>query len=419
MGPRALAALLAPVPAYFCFRIASGLLLLKLSASFLSVDDFATFMQFLLFASLLNMVAVGGTQNGLIRQAAAASDAEALARTQTAALVIWSACVPALLLPIAIASPFVSTILAGTSRHWPVVVCIATLALVAGPGQIWCSILSGRKRVAQSLAAQAGGLTTGTALAAWQIGVGNGVAAAIGFSAGSLVTMAASFRFSGRLRIGLTAPRSASAEVRTLLRYSGALAATTGFTAMTLFGLRSFYRDAFGATALGYWLAANRISDMSTQLLGLFMIQFFVPHAAVTESEEDRRTLVVRCWAAATGMILTGIAIFSMASVPLVRLFLSESFVPAIPAIRTYMIGDAFRVCASLAMFAAFARGRPGVYAGIEIATISVMAIIAVALISLGEASAPQLAYVTAYGITAVAVAISFFWSPNRRQATV
>ena len=80
MGPRALAALLAPVPAYFCFRIASGLLLLKLSASFLSVDDFATFMQFLLFASLLNMVAVGGTQNGLIRQAAAASDAAMASR---------------------------------------------------------------------------------------------------------------------------------------------------------------------------------------------------------------------------------------------------------------------------------------------------------------------------------------------------
>ena len=127
----------------------------------------------------------------------------------------------------------------------------------------------------------------------------------------------------------------------------------------------------------------------------------------------------MRCWAAATGIILTGIAIFSMASVPLVRLFLAEAFVPAIPAIRTYMIGDAFRVCASLAMFAAFARGRPGVYAGIEIATISVMAMIAVALISLGEDSAPQLAYVTAYGITAVAVAIGFFWSPNRRQATV
>ena len=190
MELRALAGRLAPVPIYFAFRIASALFLLKLSASFLSVGDFAIFAQFLLFASLLNLAAVGGTQNGLIRQSAAAADPEALARTQTAALLIWAACAPTLMVPIGLAGGRISAILSGSPEHWPVVVTIALLAVAGGPGQIWCSILSGRKRVAASLTAQAMGLTTGTLLAAWQISQGAAIAGAIGFASGSLVTLA-------------------------------------------------------------------------------------------------------------------------------------------------------------------------------------------------------------------------------------
>src|SRR5687768_15584602 len=122
MKPAAVLHRLASVPAYFALRVASGLLLLKLSASFLPVSGFTVFAQFMLFAAVLNMVSVGGIQNGLIRQAAAVQDDAALARTQGAALAIWTVAGPILLLPIALGSTHISSVLVDTGEHWPVVI---------------------------------------------------------------------------------------------------------------------------------------------------------------------------------------------------------------------------------------------------------------------------------------------------------
>src|SRR5690242_20182575 len=102
-GGTGVTARLASVPAFFLLRILSGLLLLKLSASFLPVVGFTDFSQLMLFAALLNIVAIGGAQNGLVRQAAAAEGSEALSRVHGAALLIWGAAAPLLALLIAIA----------------------------------------------------------------------------------------------------------------------------------------------------------------------------------------------------------------------------------------------------------------------------------------------------------------------------
>jgi hypothetical protein len=114
----------------------------------------------------------------------------------------------------------------------------------------------------------------------------------------------------------------------------------------------------------------------------------------------------------------TAFLVFSFAGPELVTLFLSPAFVPAVPVIRTYMIGDILTVWASLAMFTAFARGRPGRYAAIEIGTISIMAAIAMALMASGNPRAPQLAYVGAYAVTAILVTIVFLSSFARSQGS-
>jgi O-antigen/teichoic acid export membrane protein len=401
---------LASVPAFFLFRVAAGLLLLKLSTNMLSVSGFAVFSQFMLFAALLNTMAIGGAQNGLIRQAAAAGDEQALGRAEGAALMIWGVVAPILALIIAFGSGRISHILVGTADRWWVVISIALLALAAGPGQIWCSLLTGRTRAASSLAAQASGLLAGTAMAATLIVRGDPAAATIGFASGSLVTMAIAFV----LRTGLYVPKASRRAVRretvVLLRYSAAFAATSTFSSLLLFGLRSLYREDFGSIALGYWLAANRISDTSTQLLGLFMTQFYVPHFTMLQSDAERRALTLRCWVAAIALMGSIPLVFSMISGPLVRIFLSPAYLPAVPAIRAYMIGDMFRVWACFAMFTAFARGHPGRYAAIEIGTLSLMAGITVLLIEIGETRAPLLAYAGAYGVTAMLVSAVFLW---------
>jgi O-antigen/teichoic acid export membrane protein len=393
----------ASIPFYFGFRVLSALILLKLSAAFLPVQAFAIFAQFLALASFLNMAVIGGAQNGLIRQAAVARSDSELAEVHGAGVAIWAIAVPALGIPIALLSPQISHVLTGSSSYWQIVIALAALSLAAGPGQICWSLLSGRKRVAQSLGAQALGIVVGTAGASWFIVQGNFVAAALAFAAGPLVGTLAAFPFAAHLPLRW---RPSTKGAGPLFGYSAAMASTLGFTALTLFALRWVYREHFGATQLGYWLAANRISDMSTQFLGLFMLQAFVPQLAMTPDRSERARLIVRYGLAGAGLTGLALLILLAAGRPLVHLFLSDAYLPAIPAIRLYMLGDFLRVWASLAMFTAFAAGRPGRYAAIEIATIAVMAGFTLMLIAEGEVRAPQIAYAAAYGLTALVLGI-------------
>lgn len=393
------------IAVYFAIRVLSALVLLKLSTAFLPVEQFANFAQFLAFSSLLNMAVVAGAQNGLIREAAAAND-QKLVDVHAAGLAIWLAAIPLLGIPVALFSAQISDVLTGTSTYWQVVIALALLSLAAAPGQVSCNLLSGRRRVVQSLGSQSFGIILGTAVSAWFIIHRNLVGAALAFAAGPVAAMFIALPLAATLPITWKPKWSG---VRPLLGYSAAMASTLGFSAIVLFALRSIYRDQFGATQLGYWLAANRISDMSTQFVGLFMLQAFMPHLATAATDEERSRLIIRYGALGAAVTAAALLLFTAASRLWVHLFLSDAYLAAIPAIKLYMLGDFLRVWGSLAMFTAFAAGRPGRYAAIEIATMSVMAALTLLLVAAGEVQAPQIAYAAAWGATALLCAAALF----------
>lgn len=390
-------------------------MLLKVSATHLPVHGFTVFAQLMAFAALLNLIAVGGTQNGVIREAAAAVDDAALGAVHGAALAIWVAAAPAIGFGVLVGGRVIAGLLIDAPDRWGLVAALAALALAAGPGQIWCSILSGRGRATSSLGSQAAGLLAGTAAAAWLIVEHRPGLAALAFAAGPILTMMLAFAFAGPFRLGLAPAGAIGEEVRRLLGYSAAIAATAGFSAIVLFGLRSVYRDNFGVTTLGYWMAANRISDLSTQFLGLFMLQFFVPHVATLTGTVRQRRLIAQCAAAGIAVMGSALLVFSVAAPILVHLFLADAYLPAIPVIRTYMIGDTMRVLVSLAMFSAFARGRPGRYAAIEIATLAIMAAVTIVLIGTRDPRAPQVGYAGAYTLSALIAVLMFFFKRGDR----
>ncbi|WP_158915254.1 oligosaccharide flippase family protein [Caulobacter sp. S45] len=396
------------VPGFFALRVVAALCLFKLSASFLPVSGFAVFSQLMLFAALLNVLALCGAENGVIRQAAAARDVEDLMRTQSAAFAIWSTTVPLVLLPMLVGGGLVSKILIGSPTAWPMVLAIAATALLSAPGGIWCALLTGRKRVAQSLSAQAAGLVSGAGAAAWRITAHDPAGAVLAFAGGSLVTCCLALPWALQLGLPFIPRPSRWPWVRTLLRYSAAIAATTGYASIVAFGLRWIYREHFGVTQLGYWLAASRISDLSTQLVGLFLIQVFVPQLATTLDSGHRRAFLVRSWLVTAGVTTCILLVFSFASRLLIHLFLSDAYLPAAAMIRTYMVGDILRVWPSLAMHTAFANGRPLRYAGIEMGTLTVMAAVSVALTLLGDVAALQTGYLVAYAIAATCVSAAF-----------
>ena len=111
------------------------------------------------------------------------------------------------------------------------------------------------------------------------------------------------------------------------------------------------------------------------------------------------------------------VVVFSLASGPLIHIFLSDAYAPAAAAIRTYMIGDVLRIWPSLAMYTAFANGRPLRYAGIEAGALTVMAVVTTALTAWGDPAAPQTGYVIAYAIAAVVVSTAFLLRPAPQPA--
>ena len=402
------------VAAFFALKIAAALCLLKLSANALPVAGFTVFSQLMFFAALLNVLALCGAQGGLIRQAAAARDAGELRHAQDAAFTIWAVVVPAALLLVFCGHNLVARIVVDDPAAWRAILALTATALAGGPGGIWCAMLTGRKRVGQSLSAQAAGLLAGSCAAAWRIIAHDPAGAALAFSAGSLVTGCAAFPLARRLGLPLLPRAAAWPQVTALLRYSAATAATTGTSALVAFGLRWITRDHFGVAQLGYWLAASRISDLSTQLVGLFMIQVFVPHLAVIRDDTQRRVFLLHCWARGAGVMGLFLAVFCLAPRPLIHIFLSDAYQPAATIIRICMIGDVLRVWLSLATHTAFANGAPQRYAGMEIATLAVMAVIALVLTAAGEPNALPIGYLVANAISAAAISV-VFWAGVRK----
>ncbi len=209
-------------------------------------------------------------------------------------------------------------------------------------------------------------------------------------------------------------PRERVTEARRLIGYSGAFLAVSVSTALVFFGLRYAYREAFGLDQLGFWLAANRISDVSTQLLGLFGSQLFVPRYTPVAGTAEGRRVALRYWTLAVVVMAAIPLAFCIAPHFLVRTFLSATYEPAIGFILAYMVGDFLRVSGSMAMNAAFARARLLLYVGIELSTVGAFAAMTLIGISLGWVRAPVIAYPIAYAASALVVIVLFLRSAAR-----
>ena len=137
----------------------------------------------------------------------------------------------------------------------------------------------------------------------------------------------------------------------------------------------------------------------------------------------EGRAILRRTWL--TGMAVMAGFLVCFAIVPelIVRVFLSERYLPAIGMILAYMAGDVLRVSASLGMHAAFAHGRLRRYIAIEVGAMSLFAVITLALTSAGESEAPAIGYVAAYAAAALIVIGAFLWGrfdqPRERRSSI
>lgn len=403
------------LPIFFLVKLTSGLIILKVSSVYLPVDDFSVFAQFLLLGAMLNMVSVGGVQNGLVRQIAASSASEDQSLSIWAGFLIWASAFVVLALPILAFRNSVSTLLIGNVSGGLAVGSITLAVFVAGPAQIFCAQLAGRRSPSVSFLAQGIALLSAMSGCVVLLYFGHPTAAACAFYWGAVISVPISWVF---VRKDLARPNFPLSLIVTqairLMRYSITFVALVGITSITLFGLRYAYQDAFGLENLSFWLVAQRVSDTSTQFLGLYMTQYFMPHLASSKATTGDHAIIVRGWLTASAAMACLLACFAMAPELAVSVFLSDRYIPAAGLIMLYMAGDTLRATVSLAMHAAFARNRLLVYVGIEAFAMAIFSAITLVLVAHENTAAPFIAYIIAFGAVALLLIIYYTWREMR-----
>lgn len=388
------------ISTFFGLKLALGLVLIGMSSKYLPIAGFVTFSQLFLFFALLSTVSAAGVQNGLTRQIAIADCNVANENSAAAAAFrVWAVASLIALGAATLLRRPISELLVSDGTLASVVPAVTLIASAGGFGILACAILNGRRRAPTSLLLQSAGLVVSGALCIWRLFEGDAVGAVLGYSAGPLATSVLAGLVLRRTGISFVpAIRSSRGEIRRLLAYSLVFLAIAVIMPSTLFALRHIYREWFGTALLGYWLVANRVSDVTSQVLGLYMAQVFLPQAAHETDPSRSRRLIARTLVLGSAVMLGGWAVFMIGAPFFVGTFLSAAYLPAIPFISGYLLGDGLRVTSSLTTYLMQARGRLAAAIGVEAATAALLAAYLVGLSLLGRAEAPYWAYPAAHG---------------------
>jgi len=387
-----------PIMGFFGLKIILGVILVTLSARLRGAGDFAYYSQFFLAFVLFNLVAAGGIQNGVVREVAAAlGESGAIRRTISSALALACAIGLVLLAVTALAAPWMSYLLIGRYDSASLVLLLAVCAVASGIGQVLCAVMTGLGRLGVAIGAQSMSLVAGGGLSAAALLYKDPRSAVVAYAVGmallpifAFVAMGASRRLMSRL------PWPDLAIFKTLGHFSGAFLVTASAMPITLFVLRSFYRVSAGEKMLALWLAANRVSDVFTQLLGIYMAQIFLPAVTARLAQGTAAATIRHHILISASVMFVGVACFLAAPTFWITHFLSPAFLPGTLFISLYLVGDSLRVLPSSCLYIALARKRTGIYTLLELANAALFFGLTVSLLHFGITLGPAIAYITA-----------------------
>ena len=381
---------------FFLLKIFFGIIIISLSARLASSFDFNLFSQFFILFAYFNLVSTAGLQNGIIREIAILhDDPHAAVKVVGAATAIIATVGLVLLIGAIIFGSAISNVLVDKSEYAWLIPLLAVLAAISAYGQMLCAVSTGKGRVAMSLLAQASALIISGVLCSVFLQKQNAYTAVAAFAFGSaLLPIFAYFALGKDRNQMIIWPVFDRVILARLLRFSGAFVITASSMPLALFLLRDVYRDMMGAEALSHWLAANRISDVLTQFVGVYMAQLFLPNIATSQSSIDAKRHIIYTAGIVFACMLAGLACYLLVPKFWVSNFLAPQFIAGISIITAYIIGDTIRVFPSLALYTALGTNRTNIYATLEIANALLFCLLSILFLSYGLILAPAFAYI-------------------------
>lgn len=401
----------------FVVKILIGFVVLFASSRLPHGADFVFFNQFFILFALLNVVSTAGLQNGIIRETASAAAPERVAHVLAAALVVVVPIAALLVAGGTLAGARISLLLVGSEDFGWLVGAISLLAACSGFGQILCAVMTGTGRGRNAMLVQTLSLLLAGGATIWRLLAGDVVGAILTYAGGSALLPLVAVLFMAYLRPVLAFAWQVERAILTqLTRFSAAYLITASAMPLTLFALRAAYRHRLGEAMLSNWLAANRVSDVLTQFIGLYMTQVHLPRFAAAQSAAQASRIARHSIFTAAAIMATGAMVFFAAADTWIRVFLSARFLPAREIISVYVLGDTLRTLPSALMFTALALGRAGTSAGLELTNAAIFAAVTLVLLRHGEALAPAFGYIAgSMSVTIVGSAVLGRYRPVRR----
>jgi PST family polysaccharide transporter len=402
-------------------KILCGIVLLKVLAVSLTIEQFGRVGQYMTLISLLAAVA-GGAQNRsmvvFLSQHADDQDARRThLRNATTVFIITFVIVACVL--VFGRDMIARALVRDVSLAW-VSLPIAACFLFAGINNFQIAALSAARNYAALSISQAVGIVVGTLVCvAMTIRWGeNG--AIVGFAMLGFWNALVSYWPVRKLKLFTLAdlkPAFDKGPLRAILGHSLAFSLSMAALPLSYIYVRSVMGASLGWTAVGYWQAIMRFSDAAIQLFGTFFNNYYLGHIAREKDDKSAFRTVVKT---ATFIVPCAALFYTIGYLlryPMISIFLSDKYLEAESFVQFQFAGDFFRAVNMLALFYFVGKTKLIKSIGMEIYVAVAFLTISLSILPAYGMITPVISHVLSYGsLTAILMAYGLwrYWGIRR-----
>lgn len=140
----------------------------------------------------------------------------------------------------------------------------------------------------------------------------------------------------------------------------------------TLIGIRNLIVDMQGIEAMGYWEAMNRISNYIYVFASSFIGMYWYPKLAKQSKKRTFLGLLLPFYKMIIPPMILGFLVIFIAKEYVVRIVLSEAFLPSLPLFSWQLVGDFFKIISSVLSYQFFAKKMTKDYVITEVISLSI-----------------------------------------------
>jgi O-antigen/teichoic acid export membrane protein len=418
-APRREAAALLPIAALSALsaalRVLLGLAMTKVLALSVGAAGLALYGQAQNLLSLLAGAAGTGLGNGVTQRVAVqgASDS-ALRRTLGTALIVAAAASLPVALALALAAPTVAGWLFGDPQSASFVRWAAAALPFAFLGPLPLAALNGQREslycVLAPMLANLIGAAACIGLALW-LGLPGAVAS---IACAQLATLAVNAAFFLARNPAFRNPRWISFEretLRALARF--ALMAVVGGLAMqaSVLFVRTTLAHEAGWAEAGHWQALVKLGEVWLAPVMTVLSVYYLPRLAAAFTRSEFRQLLLPALALTLPVVGALALALHAAREPLIRLALSDEFVPAAQWMWLQLLGDVLKVTSHLFALVMWAKGMTRSYLLLEIGFAALNAVLAAHWIPAHGVAGALAATASCYGLYLLLCAATAWWA--------